>query len=101
MADVSYGKNITAQEGRMSEKLLTGYTTYDILKEYDLFHQNIAQSRYFTVTIDKLKYAGKPITFKLSKPSLNEYPPGTSLDKIHVFNDFFPVKNISVNFIII
>lgn len=93
MANVTYGQGLQA--------LLNGYIDKNVvptLPNYNsdgLFYSNIAQSRYFTVTIDKLLFNNKPIKFRLSKPSGEEY---TGKTKVHVFEDFFPVKNISISF---
>ena len=93
MARVTYGQGLQALlNGYVSEAILPTLPNYN---SDGLFYSNIAQSRYFTVTIDKLTYNNKPIKFQLSKPSSEEYSGKT---KVHVFEDFFPVKNISINF---
>ncbi len=93
MAEKSYGPGVQSilLEGYAQEVQMIQPTN----NNDGLFLSNIAQSRYFTITIDKLTFNGAPIKFHLSKPSEEEYkgttPPNT-------FGDFFPVKNISLTF---
>ena len=93
-ASITYGPNITQ----------VGQDTFNIeVEEYNidsLFKADIAQSRFFTVTIDKLEFSsGNPIKFKFPTPSEKDYlpkPPRQS--EINVYEDFFPVKDVSFNF---
>lgn len=93
MAKIVYGPNIaqiSASSFDIGVEEKRGVVDSD-----NIFLKDMAQSRYFTLTLDKLRHNGKPIQFKLATPSSADY---ANYSDVHVFNDFFPVKNMTMNF---
>lgn len=62
-------------------------------EDLNIFLTDIAQSRFFTIVLEKLKFDGEPIKFKFPKPTGTEY-----VGKPYIYEDFLPVKNIGINF---
>ena len=98
MSEVTYGPGVM-QDGTYRKRLIGGVAEDAKLKSIkdpvtnnSIFYLDMAQSRYFTLTISKLTFNGKPIQFKLGTPIVTK---GALPNK---FDDFFPVKNISVSF---
>lgn len=94
--NVQYGERLQFNlYDRIDDVFQVGDDNPEYSKGINSFLYNIAQSRYFTLTLDKLTdNSGIPIKFKLGKPSANNYAKGK---EINTFNDFFPVKNVSIN----
>ena len=98
MSEVTYGPGVM-QDGSYRQRLIGGVaedvklkSIKDPVANNSIFYLDMAQSRYFTLTISKLMFNGKPIQFKLGTPIVTK---GALPNK---FDDFFPVKNISVSF---